>query len=207
MTFRVRTLRRANADILSITDYIHGRSKAGADAWVNALERAKKRLAKNADSCSEADENHRFEIEVKQSLFETRRGRVYRLVFTIVSLGYHKIIRGLLKFEGLASSWLLRGHCENCHSVADHPIFAVFLNSWDPILTASPTERPSRCHESNRIERPGWQRPTFPASGRGGAGLLCRKPRSGEREAPGGKPWHRRRGFPTHNSDAPTNNG
>jgi plasmid stabilization system protein ParE len=84
MTLRVRTLRRANADILSITDYIYQRSPQGAATWVNAFEKAKRRLADNAVGCSEADENHRFEIELKQSLFKTRRGRVYRLVFTIV---------------------------------------------------------------------------------------------------------------------------
>jgi plasmid stabilization system protein ParE len=84
MTFRVRTLRRATADILTITDYIHERSPRGAAAWVNALDEAKKRLTQNALTCGEADENERFDIEVKQSLFKTRRGRVYRLVFTIV---------------------------------------------------------------------------------------------------------------------------
>lgn len=82
MTFRVRMLRRANADFVDIVDYIHERSPQGAAAWVNAFEKAKTRL--NAEGCSEADENHRFDIEVKQALFKTRRGRVYRLVFTIV---------------------------------------------------------------------------------------------------------------------------
>ena len=84
MTFRVRTLRRANADILTITGYIHERSKPGAAAWVNALERAKNRLAENGGACGEADENDRFDIDVQQSLFKTRHGRVYRLIFTIV---------------------------------------------------------------------------------------------------------------------------
>ena len=85
MTFRVKTLRRANADILRITNYIHERSPQGAAMWVNAFEKAKRRLADNAEGCSEADENERFDIEVKQSFFKTRRGRVYRLVFTIAN--------------------------------------------------------------------------------------------------------------------------
>lgn len=84
MRFRIRMLRRATADFLSIVDYIHDRSPQGAAAWVNAFEKAKGWLADNADGCPEADENHCFQIDVKQSLFKTRRGRVYRLVFTIV---------------------------------------------------------------------------------------------------------------------------
>ena len=83
MTFRVKTLRRASADILCITDYIYKRSPQGSAAWVNALEKATRRLADHALGCSEADENERFDIEVKQSFFKTKRGRVYRLVFTI----------------------------------------------------------------------------------------------------------------------------
>lgn len=84
MTFRVRTLQRASTDILSITNYIYERSPQGAAAWLDAFEKAKCRLAENADCYSEADENERFEIDVKQSLFKTRRGRVYRIVFTII---------------------------------------------------------------------------------------------------------------------------
>jgi plasmid stabilization system protein ParE len=84
MKFKVKTLRRADGDIRCITHYIYERSKSGAAAWVNALARAKFRLAANADTCSDADENHRLDIDVKQALFKTRRGRVYRIVFTIV---------------------------------------------------------------------------------------------------------------------------
>ncbi len=84
MRCTVKTLRRANADIREITDYIFQRSPSGAVAWLDALERAKNRLADYADGCSEAEENHRLDIDVKQSLFKTRRGLVYRLVFTIV---------------------------------------------------------------------------------------------------------------------------
>lgn len=84
MTFQVRMLRRANADFANIVAYLHERSPQGAAAWVNAFEKAKVRLSENADCCPEADENHRHAIEVRQALFKTRRGRIYRLVFTIV---------------------------------------------------------------------------------------------------------------------------
>ena len=84
MTFHVRTLPKAEADIRSIIKYIHKRSPQGAAAWVDAYERARKHLAEFAEGSSEADENEFFDIDVKQRLFNTRRGRVYRLVFTIV---------------------------------------------------------------------------------------------------------------------------
>jgi plasmid stabilization system protein ParE len=83
MTFRVLTLPKADADIRRIVHYIEQRSPQGATVWLSALEQALERLAEFADDCPEADENEFFEIEVKQSLFKTRRGRVYRLVFTI----------------------------------------------------------------------------------------------------------------------------
>ena len=84
MKYRIRMLRRAYADFASTVAYLYERSPQGAAAWVNAFEKAKARLAENADGCSEADENYRFEIDVRQQLFKTRHGRVYRLVFTIV---------------------------------------------------------------------------------------------------------------------------
>jgi plasmid stabilization system protein ParE len=84
MTFCIKILGRAIADIDRITAYIKQRSPQGAAAWLNALQRAMKRLEQNAESCGEADENQRFDISLKQVLFKTRRGRVYRIVFTIV---------------------------------------------------------------------------------------------------------------------------
>lgn len=84
MKYRIRMLRRAHADFASTVAYLYERSPQGAAAWVNAFEKARHRLADYADGCSEADENYRFDIDVKQLLFKTRRGRVYRLIFTIV---------------------------------------------------------------------------------------------------------------------------
>ena len=84
MKLRVKTLPRADADVRTITSYIYERSRQGAAAWVNALDQAKTRLEDTAESCSHADENEHFDIDVKQMLFKTRRGLVYRVLFTIV---------------------------------------------------------------------------------------------------------------------------
>ena len=84
MPFRVRTQNRAVADIEQIVGYIHERSPQGARSWLSALEEAKGRLAENPESCAAAHENPLLDREVKQLLFKTRHGRVYRIVFTIV---------------------------------------------------------------------------------------------------------------------------
>lgn len=84
MTFRIRFLPRAEGDLRRMVRYIAKRSRAGADAWLAALENAIDRLTVHADNCSEALEADQFDIPVKQSLFKTRRGLVYRIVFTIV---------------------------------------------------------------------------------------------------------------------------
>ena len=84
MTLSVKTLPRAEADIRGITRYIYDRSRHGAAAWVNALDQARLQLVDNAMTCGQCDENEHFDIDVKQMLFKTRRGRVYRILFTVV---------------------------------------------------------------------------------------------------------------------------
>ena len=84
MRFRVKALRKAETDVRSIAKYIYKHSPQGATAWLNAYRRARTRLGENADSCGIADESKHFDIDVKQALFKTSHGRVYRLLFTIV---------------------------------------------------------------------------------------------------------------------------
>ena len=84
MTFYVKALRKAEADVRSITKYLYERSPQGAAAWLDAYRQARARLASNADSCGQAEEDEHLDIDVRQALFKTRRGRVYRMLFTIV---------------------------------------------------------------------------------------------------------------------------
>ena len=77
-------LPRASADARCIARYIADRSLPGASAWLVALEQARDRLQLNPLGCALAEENEFFDIDVRQALFKTRRGRVYRLVFTVV---------------------------------------------------------------------------------------------------------------------------
>lgn len=85
MTFHIKILRKAESDIRNITHYLQRRSPQGANAWINALQNALNRLRNDAEGCSAALENEHFDIEIKQQLFKTRKGNVYRLVFTIVA--------------------------------------------------------------------------------------------------------------------------
>jgi plasmid stabilization system protein ParE len=85
MTFPVRELRRAKADKRRMFEWLHERSRPGAVAWLAAYDRMIERLKSNADSFAEAFENADLEMEVKEVLFKTRRGRVYRALFVIES--------------------------------------------------------------------------------------------------------------------------
>mgnify|MGYP001040958959 CR=1 FL=1 len=83
MTFQVHELRRAQADVRSIARWLAERSPPGARAWLRAYDEMVKRLEQQASSCGPAYERNDCEFDVRQALFKTRRGRVYRALFFI----------------------------------------------------------------------------------------------------------------------------
>lgn len=84
MTFSVYELPKAKADKRSIVIWLSERSPQGARAWLNAYDAALVGLQTDADSFSLAIENKDCEhLEVRQAFFKTRKGRVYRLLYTI----------------------------------------------------------------------------------------------------------------------------
>jgi len=83
MSFLVHELPKAQTDKRSIFEWIRERSPDGAAAWLNAYDRAVEQLADRADSYGEAHENPDLLLNVRQILFKTRRGRVYRALFLI----------------------------------------------------------------------------------------------------------------------------
>lgn len=85
MTFSVRELQKAKADKRRIFEWIHQRSRSGAIAWLAAYDRMIDSLKANADTCAEAYESADLERDVRQALFKTRRGRVFRALFVIES--------------------------------------------------------------------------------------------------------------------------
>lgn len=83
MSFRVHLEPRAHQHLLQITRWLSERSLIGANHWLDAFDEAVEQLEFNADGCALAPENTLVNAEIRQTLFKTRRGRTYRLVFTI----------------------------------------------------------------------------------------------------------------------------
>jgi len=81
--FQVHELRRAQADIRSIAQWLAERSPQGAQAWLQTYDDLLERIATQAPSFGSAPENDDCEFDVRQALFKTRRGRVYRALFFI----------------------------------------------------------------------------------------------------------------------------
>lgn len=83
MTFAVFELPKAKTDKRRIVRWIVQRSPQGASAWLNAYDRMNERLQTDAVAMPVAEESRDLELEVRQILFKTRRGRIYRAVFHI----------------------------------------------------------------------------------------------------------------------------
>jgi len=81
--FKVHELRRAQADVSSIARWLAERSPQGSRTWLRAYDEMVRRLEQQADSCGPAYENEDCDLDVRQALFRTRRGRVYRALFYI----------------------------------------------------------------------------------------------------------------------------
>lgn len=83
MTFMVRELRRAKADKLAIVEWLRERSQRGAASWLRSYDRMIARLEETAENLPEAQENADLDMDVRQALFKTRQGRIYRALYII----------------------------------------------------------------------------------------------------------------------------
>lgn len=83
MSFVVRELTKARQDKDSIFRWLHERSPTGAMAWLEAYDSVVDRLKEGAATFGLALEAADCEFEIRQALFKTRRGRVYRALFFI----------------------------------------------------------------------------------------------------------------------------
>lgn len=83
MTFTARELPRAKGDKRHIVQWLLQRSPQGAAAWLNAYDQMIERLKAAGDSFPLAEESKNLDFEMRQILFKTRRGRIYRAVFHI----------------------------------------------------------------------------------------------------------------------------
>ena len=84
MSFEVIVLPRARRDVQQIYDWLSERSPDGAARWFNAFGKAIEALESAPESCGLAPENDFVELEIRERIFKTRRGRPYRALFAIV---------------------------------------------------------------------------------------------------------------------------
>src|SRR5688572_22567643 len=83
MTFTVRILARAQQDVAVCYSYLADRSPQGAANWFNRFSEARTQLAQNPEKRPLAPESAHLMYEVREALFRTRKGRHYRILFTI----------------------------------------------------------------------------------------------------------------------------
>lgn len=67
----------------AIFDWLAHRSVQGAIAWYLAFRQALEKIASSPESLAEAAESHPLGRQLRQALFKTRRGRIYRFVFEV----------------------------------------------------------------------------------------------------------------------------
>jgi plasmid stabilization system protein ParE len=84
MKFSILILERARSDINEFRTWIATKSPQGAAAWYLALCAAVQLLRHNADRYGQAPESSDLGRDTRQAFFRTRRGRSYRLIYTIV---------------------------------------------------------------------------------------------------------------------------
>ena len=80
----VRVLTRAQQDVAACYAYIAERSPRGAASWFNRFSETRDRLAIEADIRAIAVESANVEYDIQEVLFKTRKGKPYRLLFTIL---------------------------------------------------------------------------------------------------------------------------
>jgi len=83
MSRRAKLTCRAERDVRTIQAWLVERSHRGALRWLDALQAALDQLSGDAASNPAAPEADDLGLDLRQRLFKTRRGHVYRLVFLI----------------------------------------------------------------------------------------------------------------------------
>ncbi len=74
----------AETDVETIFEYIHRRNPDGALNWYQAFLAAAERTVQMPESYPLAPENVHLDRDVRNFLFKTRRGLVYRGVFVVI---------------------------------------------------------------------------------------------------------------------------
>lgn len=83
MSFKVRELQKAKADKRHIFEWLYERSPIGASAWLAAYDELVERLKTSADSFADASEQADLDMNLREALFKSRAGRLYRALFVV----------------------------------------------------------------------------------------------------------------------------
>lgn len=83
MAYSVRITRRAKSDLRKTGDWLHERSPAGAQSWLAVARATIACLEDSPRRHSLAPENEYSPREIRNALFKTRRGHIYRAIFFI----------------------------------------------------------------------------------------------------------------------------
>ncbi len=84
MTYSLRILDRAQVDVRRIFEWLNEKSPAGSKRWYAAFEAAVLRLRENPFLWPLAPEDEFVNYEIHHCVFRTRRGRPYRILYTVV---------------------------------------------------------------------------------------------------------------------------
>ena len=84
MSYKLTILSHAHRDFAEIVAWLVKASLQGADRWINAFDEALSSIVQNPSSFGLAPEDEFISIEIRQALFQTKHGRSYRILFTIV---------------------------------------------------------------------------------------------------------------------------
>ena len=95
MSIEVRVSAQAERDVDVIFDWLAKHSKEGAIRWYQAFLNTLRSLPSRAEGCGIADEAEQLGVDLRQTLFKTRRGNSYRIAFVIRSDAAHVLaVRG-----------------------------------------------------------------------------------------------------------------
>ncbi len=95
MTYELLLAPRAESDVDRIVHFLAERSPQGATAWCERWQQVLVELRNDPLKYALAPESKEYSTAIRQVLFKTRRGRVYRVLFTVVGRGVYILhVRG-----------------------------------------------------------------------------------------------------------------
>ncbi len=85
MSVSVTIQSHANLDFAEIVNWLSKSSVDGANRWIDAFDAALTAIAQSPFEHPLAPEDEFIEIGVRQVLFHTKRGRRYRILYTVAN--------------------------------------------------------------------------------------------------------------------------